>query len=93
MSRSASRVCGWSGPATWSSSRSTSRVAHRRIRRVGQLSRRSHSVIELAVFEQFNMTGGERIIMIANNGKGLLAEETGDGVSAFHDEPVEPAIE
>lgn len=50
-------------------------------------------MIELAVFEQFNMTGGERIIMIANNGKGLLAEETGDGVSAFHDEPVEPAIE
>lgn len=67
--------------------------AHRRIRRVGQLSWHSHSVIELAVFEQFNMTGGERIIMIANNGKGLLAEETGDGVSAFHDEPVEPAIE
>jgi hypothetical protein len=46
-----------------------------------------------AVSEQFSMTDSERITMIANTGKRLLTEETGDGVSADHDEPVEPAIE
>jgi len=63
------------------------------IRRVGQLSLQSYSVTELAVFEQFSMNGSERITMIADNGRWLLAEETGDGVSADDDEPVEPTIE